>query len=155
MSFYTKKTWMLLPMVALLIVATLSLSIPAGNVYADGAKIGIQSEMGYQGKIKHEKWNPLKLTLTSDRDISGDVVVQIQNYNGFGYQTSYVQQVDLPKDTPKEVVIGIPGAVLNKDNNQILFYEGSYTKGKQVPLPRAKLRSGFSVSRRAHGRLIR
>ncbi|MEC0257791.1 DUF7408 domain-containing protein [Paenibacillus lautus] len=129
---------MLLPMVALLIVATLSLSIPAGNVYADGAKIGIQSEMGYQGKIKHDKWNPLKLTLTSDRDISGDVVVQIQNYNGFGYQTSYVQQVDLPKDTPKEVVIGIPGAVLNKDNNQILFYEGSYTKGKQIPFATGK-----------------
>ncbi|MEC0204111.1 hypothetical protein P4H39_15860 [Paenibacillus lautus] len=138
MSFYTKKTWMWLPMVALLIVATLSLSIPAGNVYADGAKIGIQSEMGYQGKIKHDKWNPLKLTLTSDRDISGDVVVQIQNYNGFGYQTSYVQQVDLPKDTPKEVVIGIPGAVLNKDNNQILFYEGSYTKGKQIPFATGK-----------------
>jgi hypothetical protein len=129
---------MLLPMVALLIVATLSLSIPAGNVYADGAKIGIQSEMGYQGKIKHDKWNPLKLTLTSDRDISGDVVVQIQNYNGFGYQTSYVQQVDLPKDTPKEVVIGIPGAMLNKDNNQILFYEGSYTKGKQIPFATGK-----------------
>lgn len=125
-------------MVALLIVATLSLSIPAGNVYADGAKIGIQSEMGYQGKIKHDKWNPLKLTLTSDRDISGDVVVQIQNYNGSGYQTSYVQQVDLPKDTPKEVVIGIPGAVLNKDNNQILFYEGSYTKGKQIPFATGK-----------------
>ncbi|WP_339267682.1 hypothetical protein MKY48_27330 [Paenibacillus sp. FSL W8-0187] len=138
MSFYTKKTWMLLPMVALLIVATLSLSIPSGNVYADGAKIGIQSEMGYQGKIKHDKWNPLKLTLTSDRDISGDVVVQIQNYNGFGYQTSYVQQVDLPKDTPKEVVIGIPGAMLNKDNNQILFYEGSYTKGKQIPFATGK-----------------
>ncbi|MGG4092090.1 DUF7408 domain-containing protein [Paenibacillus lautus] len=138
MSFYTKKTWMLLPMVALLIMATLSLSIPAGNVYADGAKIGIQSEMGYQGKIKHDKWNPLKLTLTSDRDISGDVVVQIQNYNGFGYQTSYVQQVDLPKDTPKEVVIGIPGAMLNKDNNQILFYEGSYTKGKQIPFATGK-----------------
>lgn len=125
-------------MVALLIVATFSLSIPAGNVYADGAKIGIQSEMGYQGKIKHDKWNPLKLTLTSDRDISGDVVVQIQNYNGSGYQTSYVQQVDLPKDTPKEVVIGIPGAVLNKDNNQILFYEGSYTKGKQIPFATGK-----------------
>ncbi|MFE0560730.1 hypothetical protein ACFW1P_32915 [Paenibacillus sp. NPDC058910] len=138
MSFYTKKTWMLLPMVALLIVATLSLSIPAGNVYADGAKISIQSEMGYQGKIKHDKWNPLKLTLTSDRDISGDMVVQIQNYNGFGYQTSYVQQVDLPKDTPKEVVIGIPGAMLNKDNNQILFYEGSYTKGKQIPFATGK-----------------
>lgn len=138
LSFYTKKTWMLLPMVALLIVATLSFSFPAGNVYADGAKIGIQSEMGYQGKIKHDKWNPLKLTLTSDRDISGDVVVQIQNYNGFGYQTSYVQQVDLPKDTPKEVVIGIPGAVLNKDNNQILFYEGSYTKGKQIPFASGK-----------------
>ncbi len=125
-------------MVALLIVATLTFSFPAGNVYADGAKIGIQSEMGYQGKIKHDKWNPLKLTLTSDRDISGDVVVQIQNYNGFGYQTSYVQQVDLPKDTPKEVVIGIPGAVLNKDNNQILFYEGSYTKGKQIPFASGK-----------------
>ncbi|WP_194544395.1 DUF7408 domain-containing protein [Paenibacillus sp. JZ16] len=138
LSFYTKKTWMLLPMVALLIVASLSFSFPAGNVYADGAKIGIQSEMGYQGKIKHDKWNPLKLTLTSDRDISGDVVVQIQNYNGFGYQTSYVQQVDLPKDTPKEVVIGIPGAVLNKDNNQILFYEGSYTKGKQIPFASGK-----------------
>lgn len=108
LSFYTKKTWILLPIVALLIMATLSLSIPAGKVYADGAKIGIQSEMGYQGKIKNQKWSPVKLTLTSDRDISGDVVVQIQDNNGNRYQTSYVQQVDLPKDTPKEVVIGIP-----------------------------------------------
>lgn len=125
-------------MVALLIMATLALSIPAGNVYADGAKIGIQSEMGYQGKIKNDKWNPVKLTLTSDRDISGDVVVQLQDSNGNGYQTSYVQQVDLPKDTPKEVVIAIPGTMLNKDNNQILFYEGSYSKGKPTPFATGK-----------------
>jgi len=138
LSFYTKKTWILLPLMVLLIMATLSLSIPAGKVYADGAKIGIQSEMGYQGKIKHDKWNPLKLTLTSDRDISGDIVVQIQSNYGNGYHTSYVQQVDLPKDTPKEVVIGIPGTVLNKDNNQILFYEGSYSKGKPIPFASGK-----------------
>ncbi|MGY5345396.1 DUF7408 domain-containing protein [Paenibacillus glucanolyticus] len=138
LSFYTKKTWILLPIVALLIMATLSLSIPAGKVYADGAKIGIQSEMGYQGKIKNQKWSPVKLTLTSDRDISGDLVVQIQDNNGNRYQTSYVQQVDLPKDTPKEVVIGIPGTMLNKDNNQILFYEGSYSKGKPTTFATGK-----------------
>ncbi|WP_459965274.1 DUF7408 domain-containing protein [Paenibacillus sp. JCM 10914] len=127
---YTKKRGIVLFLAMLLLSATLSLALPAGQVYADTAKIGIQSELGYQGKVKSGKWNPLKLTLTSDRDISGDIVIQIQNNMGYGQQTSYVQRVELPKDTPKELLIGLPGTVLNKDNNQILFYEDSYTKGK-------------------------
>lgn len=116
-----------------MLVAATSFFAGTGAVYADAPKIQLQTELGYKGKLKEGKWNPLKLTLTSDRDISGDLVVQIENYYGMGHQTAYVQHVELPKDTPKEVVMGIPGGYLNKDNNQILFYENSYTEGSPIP----------------------
>lgn len=138
MSFYTRRMRMMLPLAALLITAMLSLALPAQLAFADGPGISIKSEVGYEGKVKFDKWNPLKLTLTSDQDISGDIVVQVLSQNGAGFHTSYVQHVELPKDTPKEVLLGLPGTMLNKDNNQILFYEESYKKGKPIPFASGK-----------------
>ncbi|MEK3733813.1 hypothetical protein MKX64_15545 [Paenibacillus sp. FSL M8-0334] len=133
MSLCTRSLRGLSLWVMALLVLAASLFTGSGTANADAPKIQIQTELGYKGKLKEGKWNPLKITLTSDQDIAGDIVVQIQSYQGMGIESSYVQYVELPKDTPKEVVIGIPGGYLNKDNNQILFYEKSYTEGQPIP----------------------
>ncbi|AOZ94620.1 hypothetical protein LPB68_08080 [Paenibacillus crassostreae] len=99
-------------------------------IHADGPSITIKTEYGYKGKVKNGKWNPVKITLTSDKDISGDIVIETtDNYTG---AASYVQHVELPQNTPKEVVIAIPGMFYSKDNNQIKFYQGSVENGKYI-----------------------
>lgn len=137
LSFYKKLTGIMVLSMILLLSAALPYPL-GGTAYADGPKIGIQTELGYKGNIKQEKWNPLKLTLTSDRDISGDIVLRVYNTNGMGQEAAYVQHVELPKDTPKEITVGIPGFSYNKDNNEITFYEGSYKNGKPISFASGK-----------------
>lgn len=124
--------------IALFLTAALPYPLQGGTAHADGPKIELKTELGYKGNIKQDKWNPLKLVLTSDRDISGDIVVRIQNTNGMGQDAAYVQHVELPKDTAKEITIGVPGYFFNKDNNEITFYEGSYKNGKPLPFASGK-----------------
>ncbi|GAB6988228.1 hypothetical protein [Paenibacillus pini] len=98
----------------------------------DDPNISLKTEAGYNGKIEESRWNPLKVTLTSDRDVSGDLVFQSSRNSGSS-PSSYVQHVELPKDTPKEVILGIPGGSFNQNNNQILFFENSVEKGRNIP----------------------
>lgn len=124
--------------IALFLTAVLPYPLMGGTAYADGAKIELKTEIGYKGNLKQDKWNPLKLTLTSDRDISGDIVLRVTNTNGNGQEAAYVQHVELPKDTPKELIMAVPGFFYNKDNNEITFYEGSYKKGKPIKFAAGK-----------------
>lgn len=138
---------LILPLLGLSLLLQ-ALIIPNG-VYADGPSITIKTELGYNGKMKASKWNPLKITLTSDTDISGDIVLE-HNDNYMG-AASYVQHVELPKDTPKEVIIGIPGMMYNKDNNQIRFYKDSVEDGKVIPFVSDK---SYIVSNAVSGAVI-
>ncbi|WP_054956476.1 DUF7408 domain-containing protein [Paenibacillus dakarensis] len=139
MSFYKKVIGTMVLTMVLLLTAVLPYPLQDGTAYAAGdPKIEIKSEIGYKGNMKQDKWNPLKLTLTSDRDISGDIVLRITNTNGYGQQAAYVKHVELPKDTPKELIMGLPGYFYNKDNNSLTFYEGSYKNGKQIKFAAGK-----------------
>ncbi|WP_136603841.1 DUF7408 domain-containing protein [Paenibacillus dokdonensis] len=122
-----------LPLWAVAILLLLQLGLGTGIAHADDKpSIIVKSEAGYSGMIKNGTWNPLKLTLTSNQDLSGDIVFQVLQ-NQFGNSpSSYVQHVELPKDTPKEVVLAIPGQQYNKNNNTVRFYEGSVEKGKLI-----------------------
>ncbi|WP_237391729.1 DUF7408 domain-containing protein [Paenibacillus dendrobii] len=96
--------------------------------------IEMKSEVGYGGKMKNGTWNPLKFTLTSNQDLSGDIVFQVLQSQFGNSPASYVQHVELPKGTAKEIIMAVPGQQYNKNNNAVLFYEGSVEKGKLVNL---------------------
>ncbi|GGH13288.1 DUF7408 domain-containing protein [Paenibacillus segetis] len=103
------------------------------SVHAADPAIKIQkSEIGYGGHVKLGEWSPLTITLTSDVDVSGEIVVQTEYpfINGSG---SYVKKVDLPAGTSKKVTLGIPGNLFHERNNSIRFYEGSAESGKYIP----------------------
>lgn len=138
MSFYKKLMGIMVLSLALLLTAVLPYPLQGGTAYADGPKIEMKTEIGYKGNLKQDKWNPLKLTLTSDRDISGDIVLRVTNTNGNGQEAAYVQHVELPKDTSKELIMAVPGFFYNKDNNEITFYEGSYKNGKPIKFASGK-----------------
>ncbi|WP_334073699.1 MULTISPECIES: hypothetical protein [Paenibacillus] len=105
--------------------------IPASAAEA-GPKITIQSEEGFGGLFKSNEWIPLKISLTSDQDISGELVVQTA-VPFSGTRISRVQQVDLPAGTTKVVTFGIEGDSFSKNNNEIRFYEGSAESGEYIP----------------------
>ncbi|MDQ0087284.1 hypothetical protein J2T12_000678 [Paenibacillus anaericanus] len=102
------------------------------SAYAAQPAISIQSEMGYNGYIKDGEWNPLTITLKSDVDVSGEIVVQTE-YSYINGSGSYVKKVDLPAGTSKKVILGIPGASFNKGNNTIRFYKGTAQSGEYIP----------------------
>ncbi|AJS59823.1 DUF7408 domain-containing protein [Paenibacillus sp. IHBB 10380] len=126
---------MILPLIVLAMMVQ-SWVIPS-TVYADDPSITIDIDLGYGSKLKDGRWNPVKITLTSDTDISGDIVIQSSDIYMMG-NASYVQHVELPKDTEKEITLGIPGNHYNKDNNEIRFYQDSVEKGKYIPFKSGK-----------------
>lgn len=99
---------------------------------AAGPKIAVESDLGYNGYIKSNAWGPLTVTLTSDQDISGELVVQLEDpYNGTF--TSYVEKVDLTAGSTKSVQFAVVGGSYSKQNSSIKFYEGSMEKGDYIP----------------------
>lgn len=100
--------------------------------YAAEPSISIKTEIGYDGHYKIGQWTPLKIILTSDTDISGELVVQTEYPNSSNW-ASYAVKVDLPAGTPKEVAFGILGHSFHKDNNSIRFYKNSVETGKYIP----------------------
>ncbi|OAB46152.1 DUF7408 domain-containing protein [Paenibacillus glacialis] len=126
---------LILPILGLTLLLQ-ALIIPSAVYAADGPSITIKTDLGYNGRIKASKWNPVKITLTSDTDVSGDIVIQnTDNYMG---SASIVQHVELTKNTAKEVIVGIPGVVYDKNRNQIRFYKDSVKEGKYIPFSSGK-----------------
>ncbi len=100
--------------------------------YAAGPSISIQSEVGFDGNVKTNEWSPLTITLNSDTDVSGELVVQVEEpYTGT--RVSHVKKVDLPAGTTKAITFGILGNGFNSKNNEIRFYEGSAESGEYIP----------------------
>lgn len=119
-----------------LICAVLTVLVLLGMVHpmtalAAGPKMAVESELGYYGSIKMNDWGPLTVKLTSDQDISGDLVVQTENpYTGTS--SSYVERVDLTAGTSKSVQFAVLGNSFGKQNSSIKFYEGSMEKGDYI-----------------------
>lgn len=114
------------------IIALLPGVVSPQAVHAAEPSISMKTEVGYDGHYKIGEWTPLKITLTSDTDISGELVVQTE-YPYNSNRASYAAKVDLPAGTPKEVTFGILGTSFHKDNNSIRFYKDSAEKGKYIP----------------------
>ena len=111
--------------------------LQAAPAFADSADaetgIAVQAETGYQGKAKDMVWQPVKLTLTNRtaKDLKGELAVSVYVPYG-GQSTDYVVPVELPRSTPIEVTMMLPGVSLNKDTNRIRFFEGGVKSGKEV-----------------------
>lgn len=128
--YISVKRGMYALIICLLVIAT----VVGGStqpVYAAGPSISVESEVGYHGSYKMNKWAPLTITLKSDEDISGEVVVQVEvPYSGSSQ--SYVKKVDLPAGTAKQITFGIIGNTFNKNNSSIRFYKDSAESGKNI-----------------------
>ncbi|MGG4147639.1 hypothetical protein ABEW34_31485 [Paenibacillus algorifonticola] len=109
------------------------LGTTGSKAYAEAAGIELKTEAGYQGSMKMDKRMPAHLTLTNrtNADLKGEVVISIITPYG-GMTTDYVVPVELPKETPVELTVSLPGTQLGKDNNKIRFFEGASAEGKEV-----------------------
>lgn len=115
----------------LTVCALLGISAPL-TVQAAEPKLTVESELGYGGNITMNEWGPLSVRLLSDRDISGELVVETNNPY-IGGSSTFVERVDLPAGEAKTVQFAVLGNSYNKDNSRIRFYEGTVEKGKYIP----------------------
>ncbi|UVI32584.1 DUF7408 domain-containing protein [Paenibacillus spongiae] len=139
LSFRRTTTYVALLVCLLTIWALPIAGMPTGRVYAEsnGAKKGIdmQASVGYQGVVKEGRWFPVFFTLTNQtaNDISGELVMSVRS-QWSGQMINYAVKAQLPKDTPIQLSIALPGMPLAKNNHHIRFYEGSSETGKQIAL---------------------
>lgn len=101
-------------------------------VQAAEPKLTVESELGYGGNITMNEWGPLSVKLLSDRDISGELVVETDNPN-MGASSTFVERVDLSAGEAKTIQFAVLGNSYNKDNSRIRFYEGTVENGKYIP----------------------
>ncbi|RIE04851.1 DUF7408 domain-containing protein [Cohnella faecalis] len=82
--------------------------------------------------MKEGKWTRLRTTVTNltDRDLKGELSITVVLPNG-GYNQRYAVPAELPKGSPIEIEITVPGMSYNKQNNRIAFTDSS---GKDVPV---------------------
>ncbi|CAM4367681.1 hypothetical protein [Saccharibacillus endophyticus] len=126
------KSCMALLLPLALIMALLPILPAEASAAAAEGGLKVTTEFGYGGKINDGRWNPLKVTLTSDRDLSGDLVVQVAPQNGMS-ESTYVRRVELPAGTAKEVTLAIPGGSYSRNTSMVRFYSGSVEKGDSLP----------------------
>ncbi|MBA9085842.1 hypothetical protein FHR92_002309 [Fontibacillus solani] len=119
----------------------------AAPAYVSAAEpaISIETEVGYGENYKENEWTPITITLKSDTDISGEIVVRAELPYMQG-SVSQIKQVDLPAGTPKKITVGVIGNNFTKDNTTIRFYSGSAESGKYIPFSSGKayLQSTFN-----------
>jgi len=127
----------------------LSVSIPliadvqTGKVHAEaatGAKgIDMQVSIGYQGMVKEGRWFPATFVLTNqtNRELAGELVVSVQS-PWSNNRVEYAVKAQLPKETPIQLSLALPGVSLTKNNNSIRFYEGTREKGTEIKLGKGK-----------------
>ncbi|MNO22241.1 hypothetical protein D3C76_120210 [compost metagenome] len=111
----------------------------AAPAYVSAAEpaISIEAEVGYGGNYKENEWTPLTITLKSDTDISGEIVVRAELPSMQG-SVSQIKRVDLPAGTPKKISVGVIGNNFSKDNSSIRFYRDSAETGKYIPFASGK-----------------
>ncbi|MCU6707199.1 hypothetical protein M6D81_00640 [Paenibacillus sp. J5C_2022] len=131
-----------------LVAAMGCLILLQGTTHADKSSIGIESKVaaGYQGMYELGQWYPVRISLTnrSDRHLQGELV--FSTYSTEYGASDYVVETELPMESEVEVVIGVPGMNLDKENNTIRFFEHSYKEGKSIPINGDTYATGRSVT---------
>ncbi len=135
---YIRKRAAISKAALLTLICTISLLIgfsgPASQVRAaDAAQLELQSTVGFgEAGVKQGRWFPATFTIAnSGGNVAGDLEVQIAGFNG-DQDYSYVQHVELPKNSTKVVTMLLPGGTYLESNNVIRFYEDSAAKGKPI-----------------------
>ncbi|MBD0379137.1 DUF7408 domain-containing protein [Paenibacillus sedimenti] len=136
---------------ALLILFVLGVqAIPwfAGLAVAEEARVEVQAEVGFgASNVKQGLLTPVKFTLLNQgADIAGDLVLQIANPNG-SKDFSYVQHVELPQGSTKEIRMLVPGYTYSKSNNRISFFQNSVQSGKKISLDGSTYLEAFNMPR--------
>lgn len=127
-----------MPVVVLIVTLMAGLwGIAPRSAYAAEPAISIETELGYGGSYKNSVWIPVTITLKSDSDISGEIVVRTESSNSQGIVTQ-IKVMDLPAGTPKKVTLSVIGNVFTKDNTSIRFYKGNAETGKYIPFTLGK-----------------
>lgn len=99
---------------------------------AEAVPLEMKIELGYQGKIKSNRWFPAEFTVTNKgEDLSGELVVEIAS-NLNGKDIRYTAPVDLPANSTKTIVMSLPGTDYTKDNNRVSFYKGKGGQKVQI-----------------------
>lgn len=128
----------MLPVVILIATLMAGLwGISPQNAYAADPAIRIETEVGYEGNYKNSVWIPLTITLKSDSDISGEIVVRTMSSYAEGNVTQ-IKSVELPAGTAKKVTVSVIGNTFTKDNTSIRFYKGTVETGKYIPFALGK-----------------
>jgi len=123
----------------------LSVSIPliadtqTGRGHAEPSSsakgVDMQVSIGYQGTVKEGRWFPVTFVLTNqtDRELAGELVVSVQS-PWSSNRVEYAVKAQLPKETPIQLSLALPGVSLTKNNNSIRFYEGTRERGTEIKL---------------------
>ncbi len=130
----TKSIKMIRVIVLWIVLASIvgSLMILPGMASAESGSLQVQIQIGMDGKIKPDHWFPVKFTITnSGEDVSGELAVHLAGGNG-DKDTTYVQKVDLPAQSTKEIIMSLPGGNWHKRNSEVKFYKDSAESGKVI-----------------------
>lgn len=117
-----------------LVLITLILLAPITDyrAYAEPEHLELKIEAGYGGKFKQGRSFPVMLTITNraPEEIKGELVLQTARTQG-GKDISYTARVELPSGSSKQVWMTLPGERLSKENNEVVFYEGTAENGNK------------------------
>ncbi|MFC4775184.1 hypothetical protein ACFO9Q_00115 [Paenibacillus sp. GCM10023252] len=128
-------------------IAYMLLCLMAAGIWLQGAgaiqaapeepkpRLQMEAEVSYNGMTKDQEWYPVRLTVTNntDKDLKGEIVLSaLSPFDGT--TTDYAVEAELPKHTPMTYTLALPGIQLNKDTNEVNFYQGSKKSGTRIPI---------------------
>jgi hypothetical protein len=143
---YVKK---ILPVfAAMVLLGIISFSMGTAPASAEEKPLDIQIQTWNNGKIKENRWFPVKVTITNPGDdVSGDLVVKLNHNNG-NKNSAYVKSLDLPHNSTKVEWLVLPGTHFDKNNNKIIFYKDSLDSGESIDFTKKSVYiETFMVSR--------
>lgn len=115
-------------------LAASPLPLSSGTVHAEGEKVKIGIEAGYDGQGREGSHVPVRISLTNPgKTLEGDLVLTAVSPAG-GKDVSYVRHLELPEGSSKTVWLSLPALSYTVKNNEVKFMEGGVSKGKAVAL---------------------
>ncbi|WP_059170110.1 hypothetical protein [Bacillus sp. FJAT-27445] len=127
---------------ALFFAFILLLSFYPFPVSAAGEGIKISTKTGFQGYVKQGRGFPVLVTVeNSGADFKGDLLINF--YPSYSSSGSKAIHIDVPKGSKKTYSVSLPGIsdegkYAHPGSQNILLFEGSWKKGKEVTFQGSK-----------------